>query len=682
MSPITPGRNNTGSVLVDVDGLIRRSLAMPPFDPDAGIEHYQDDSSAATLSHEEANKLRDQVLNTFEEVKSKHELVTHLSERLRHIYSSSFLSENSNVLTPDLSSIPHNHPILSPLAIDSQYMERAEKEIARLEVEKANKCKEIEDLVFQMESMRSLHESEREKFRNERVALKSEIVELSVAVRGLRQNSRVVELEQEVKKLKVKNYELISVVNLGIERGKSNAKTSVCVSVDFESEEKRALLIDKQKLESNIVSLIRERDEFERISRNHLVRGECVDVSTWTEKCDTRDVGIVTPKHSDLSTVSSMYAITVPKLISLNGACQTEFDDRDERIATLESELESRFSRIGELVAERKALFTTIEDLEDEVSALRENVGITSVDTLSVVDQSVTCDIWDSNMREKYDKYKRQLLEATRRLRGAGHETICTMTELGGDVFDHVIEELQAERDMYKLKLVELAGTRRRECWSQTPEKRRENDRFTPEKDKRLQRVDKSVQGFEKGFHEVEIQTCDVERVNRGVSVDETSGIIHALTNLVEEREEKIGRLETELESERLKPPAPVRADDLSELIKPLQEKLVAPSSTCSPPSVGLFDYSNSTVHNQLLQTLSSFSPLRLEMSTPKDTTTPRDQDGDILMMTVARAAKKENIEPSNIATIDLGTVLKTVRERATMVSALSDRITYLSSLA
>jgi hypothetical protein len=53
-------------------------------------------------------------------------------------------------------------------------MERAEKEIARLEVEKSNKCKEIEDLVFQMESMRLLHESEREKFRNERVALKSE----------------------------------------------------------------------------------------------------------------------------------------------------------------------------------------------------------------------------------------------------------------------------------------------------------------------------------------------------------------------------------------------------------------------------------------------------------------------------------------------------------------------------
>ena len=732
MSPITPGRSCTGSVQHDdLDGLIRRSLATTG-SAEENIDYYEQDNMH--LSQEEANKLRDQVLHTFEEVKSKHELVTHLSERLRHIYSSSFLTDSlsgslgSSVAapTPDLSSIPHNAPILSPLAIDAQYMERAEKEIARLENMNAEKCKEIEDLVLQMESMRSLHESEREKFRNERVALKSEIVELSVAVRGLRQNNRVSELELEVKKLKAKNYELISLVNTGIEKAKNGAKLSVGTITDPD-EEFAQILSEKKKLELRLESTIRERDEFERISRQYSLR-DLVSVSTCTEKSFlrdsgyTRDIGIMTPKISnELSTSCSSYSLIVLPISRSSCSAQTDVTSVETiaqeklRVEELEEELETRTSRIGELVAERKALFRTIEDLEDEVSALRENIGMVP-SSIERVDSSVECDIWNSDMREKYDKYKRQLLEATKRLRemkerGEDTKIASTMTDLTGEVFDNVVEELQEERDMYRLKLQEMMAKKKRECWSQTPEKRAEKKEIATVVPFKLEE-----------FSDAGTQTNgEIQVAHKGVFVDETSGVICQLEESLKGQKSKILEIENELlrnnnallqleetctnsnetisrlksekialEEEVCKLRADLKANDLSEIIKPLQEKLiVAPSiSTCSPPSGGLFDYSHSTIHNQLQQTLSSFSPLRLEMSTPQETQpTPRDKDGDIMMMTVAKPKREdENIPPSNVVakqpSVDLAVVLKGVRDKAAIVSALSDRICYLSTLA
>jgi len=725
MSPITPGRScTTGSVQHDdLDGLIRRSLATTG-SAEENIDYYEQDNMH--LSQEEANKLRDQVLHTFEEVKSKHELVTHLSERLRHIYSSSFLTDSlsgslgSSVAapTPDLSSIPHNAPILSPLAIDAQYMERAEKEIARLENMNAEKCKEIEDLVLQMESMRSLHESEREKFRNERVALKSEIVELSVAVRGLRQNNRVSELELEVKKLKAKNYELISLVNTGIEKAKNGAKLSVGTITDPD-EEFAEILSEKKKLELRLESTIRERDEFERISRQYSLR-DLVSVSTCTEKSFfrdsgyTRDIGIMTPNISnELSTSCSSYSLIVLPISRSSWSAQTEaavtsvetIAQEKLRMEELEEELETRTSRIGELVAERKALFRTIEDLEDEVSALRENVGMVP-SSIERVDSSVECDIWSSDMREKYDKYKRQLLEATKRLRemkerGEDTKIASTMTDLTGEVFDNVVEELQEERDMYRLKLQEMMATKKRECWSQTPEKRAEKKEISTVVPFKLEE-----------FGDAGTQTNgEIQVAHKGVLLEESlkgekSKILVIENELLRKNfalnqlevtctnsNATIARLESDkiaLEEEVCKLRADLKANDLSEIIKPLQEKLiVAPSiSTCSPPSGGLFDYSHSTIHNQLQQTLSSFSPLRLEMSTPQETQpTPRDKDGDIMMMTVAKPKREdENVPPSNVVgkqpSVDLAVVLKGVRDKAAIVSALSDRICYLSTLA
>ena len=154
------------------------------------IEVYEQDnffssSSSVSLEQdlEQAGKLG---LHLIEELRSKNQLIEELSTRLRHIYSSSnntpelFSSAGGGSSVSLLSSIQGfgSAGTVSPLPqpVMDEVMERAERELARLG-ELAH-SQETEIVRLQEELC-----SERDKFKEDRIKLKKEIMELQIVVR-------------------------------------------------------------------------------------------------------------------------------------------------------------------------------------------------------------------------------------------------------------------------------------------------------------------------------------------------------------------------------------------------------------------------------------------------------------------------------------------------------------------
>jgi hypothetical protein len=160
------------------------------------IEHYEQDNmskSSLTMQQEleQAGKLG---LHLIEELKAKNQIIEDLANRLRMIYSApntpdltvggshEFLSNSflSSIRGP--SSSRTVSPVL-PSGILNECMDRAEKEVARLDQIVLTQTREIEALRQDLHAASDLLANERERFKEDRVKLKKEIMELQVVLK-------------------------------------------------------------------------------------------------------------------------------------------------------------------------------------------------------------------------------------------------------------------------------------------------------------------------------------------------------------------------------------------------------------------------------------------------------------------------------------------------------------------
>ena len=134
-------------------------------------------------------------LHLIEELKAKNQIIEDLANRLRMIYSSpntpdltvgpgsaEFLSNSflSSIRGP--SSSRTLSPVLPP-GVLNDCMDRAEKEIARLEDLALTQTREVECLRQDLTSVTDVLASERDRFKEDRVKLKKEILELQVVIK-------------------------------------------------------------------------------------------------------------------------------------------------------------------------------------------------------------------------------------------------------------------------------------------------------------------------------------------------------------------------------------------------------------------------------------------------------------------------------------------------------------------
>ena len=160
------------------------------------VELYEQDNmskSSLTMQQEleQAGKLG---LHLIEELKAKNQIIEDLAYRLRMIYSSpntpdltvggshEFLSNSflSSIRGPGSSRTVS--PVL-PSGMLNECMDRAEKEIVRLEDQVLTQTREIEALRQDLATASDLLSGERERFKDDRVKLKKEIMELQVVLK-------------------------------------------------------------------------------------------------------------------------------------------------------------------------------------------------------------------------------------------------------------------------------------------------------------------------------------------------------------------------------------------------------------------------------------------------------------------------------------------------------------------
>ena len=162
------------------------------------IELYEQDNVVGSSMSKSSLTLQQEIeqvgkvgLYLVEEIKAKNQLIEDLAGRLRMIYS----SPNTPDLTlggsghPDsfLSSIrPTSSGTVSPMlppAVLNECMDRAEKEIARLDEQVLVQSREIDCLRQDLAAATDQLAAERDQFKEDRVKLKKEIMELQVVVK-------------------------------------------------------------------------------------------------------------------------------------------------------------------------------------------------------------------------------------------------------------------------------------------------------------------------------------------------------------------------------------------------------------------------------------------------------------------------------------------------------------------
>jgi len=423
--------------------LLGATTDRPPFEDD-GIEPYEQ----YNISVEEREKIGRFSIQLIGEINSRMSLVDNLQERLKHIYSNSF-SLSSAAATPDplmsssgLSAIEPAGPAgqggrISPLpqSVISDYLERAEKEIARLEECVSIRDRQIEDLIFEKENLQMFVNDERERFRKERVKLKTEIVELGVVIRGLKRaangptDSSSVDLAAELerfKKFDTEKSDKISRLSSEVAQLRSLLvnKDDDCQRIELELSELRSMRDTMEEVfgnrknfasQTNACIILSDTEWKLRESEMNVLKSAMTEIAIERDDYEMRirridekkfsnahvgsdevsrycDIGIETPKASEsFSTVCCSYSLVVPS-VELRVAKTQTMDAPDkpvedlmtnEIVSKLEAQLSNREEELKSLRSERKTLYTTIEDLEDSLAA---TTAITSV-AISHVDR-------------------------------------------------------------------------------------------------------------------------------------------------------------------------------------------------------------------------------------------------------------------------------------------------------
>ena len=161
-SPITPQRG-TGAVFSQEDEV---------------VDFYdQDNISNKSEDLLQVGKLG---LQLIEELKSKNQLIEELSTRLRHIYStsntpellSSFpggsLSSNSNSFVSSIQGVSRTVSPL-PQTVVNEYMDRADRELGRLNEVVIGQAREIDILHTEIARTDALLEAERDRTNSKRI---------------------------------------------------------------------------------------------------------------------------------------------------------------------------------------------------------------------------------------------------------------------------------------------------------------------------------------------------------------------------------------------------------------------------------------------------------------------------------------------------------------------------------
>ena len=167
-SPITPC---TGPVPGKVDDL--------SFSDE--LEMYQDDNGEL----EQAGRFGLQLLD---ELKSKNQLIDDLSARLRYMYETTDVHSDEVGWGISLVSSVSAAETPVPQVVLNEYLERADREVARLEEAVEEHKGEIARVKFEASKAEILWSDERERFKAERIRFKKEIMELTLAMKRSKPN--------------------------------------------------------------------------------------------------------------------------------------------------------------------------------------------------------------------------------------------------------------------------------------------------------------------------------------------------------------------------------------------------------------------------------------------------------------------------------------------------------------
>ena len=314
---------------------------------DSDVEHYEQEN----LSTE----LRQTGVRLLEELRSKQALMEGLTTRLRQIYTStpdlSFLAsvDFEGLSDSFLSSIPKAGsrevtPSMPPLYVEC--VERAEKEVARLEELLDAQNGELHAFERDLHAAENMLETEREQFKCDRIKLKKEIIELQAVVKRrdalARERDRLnshhvasqatidipsndVMVEAELNRLRTNLEDQMKAERVRMTAERERLESQLCQqAVEVDRLNRQLLEMEAVEKERDLLqAMLRDRDEVIRQSR------DVVAVTTSQGGCQTEFLW-------------ESVQVEINRLHSAVTRYESELNEERDRVEALEAELRMR----------------------------------------------------------------------------------------------------------------------------------------------------------------------------------------------------------------------------------------------------------------------------------------------------------------------------------------------------